>query len=36
MNRVYTTLALLLITLLMPPAAFADFRRTELKVQGMD
>ena len=36
MNRVYTTAAALLITLLIPSAGFADFRRIELKVQGMD
>jgi hypothetical protein len=36
MNRVYTTAAALLITLLIPSAAVADFRRIELRVQGMD
>ena len=36
MNRVYTTAAALLIALLIPSAAFADFRHIELKVQGMD
>ena len=36
MNRIYTTAAALLITLLIPSVTFADFRRIELKVQGMD
>ena len=36
MNRVYRAAAALLITLLMPSAAFADFRRIELKILGMD
>ena len=36
MNRVYTTAAALLITLMVPSAALADFRRIELKILGMD
>lgn len=36
MNRVYTTAAALLITVMVPSAAFADFRRVELKILGMD
>ena len=36
MNRIYRTAAALIMTLLLPSAAFADLRRVELKVLGMD
>ena len=36
MNRIHKTAAALLIALLIPSAAFADFRRIELKILGMD
>jgi hypothetical protein len=36
MSRVYTTAAALLVMLLIPSIGFADFRRIELKIQGMD
>jgi hypothetical protein len=36
MNRIYRTAVTLLMTLLIPAAASADFRRIELKIMGMD
>lgn len=36
MSQMYRTAAALVLTLLLPSAAFADLRRVELKVLGMD
>jgi hypothetical protein len=36
MNRLSRTAAALLLSLLIPSAAFAELRRIELKVLGMD
>ena len=36
MNRIARSAAALLLSLLMPSAVFADLRRVELKVLGMD
>jgi hypothetical protein len=36
MDRLSRVAAALLLTLLIPSAALADFRRVELKVLGMD
>jgi hypothetical protein len=36
MNRLGCTAAALMLALLIPSAASADFRRVELKVLGMD
>ena len=36
MNRIARTAALLSLSLLIPSAAFAELRRVELKVLGMD
>jgi hypothetical protein len=36
MNRINRTAAALALTLLLPSTAFADLRRVELKVLGMD
>ena len=36
MNRVWRSAAALLLSLLIPSAAFAELRRVELKVLGMD
>jgi hypothetical protein len=36
MNRLSHTAAALMFALLIPSAAFADLRRVELKVLGMD
>jgi hypothetical protein len=36
MNRMTRSAAALLLSLLLPSAAFAELRRVELKVLGMD
>jgi hypothetical protein len=36
MNRIYRTAAALLMVLTIPTAAFAELRRVELKILGMD
>lgn len=36
MNRITRSAAALLLSLLIPSAAFAELRRVELKVLGMD
>jgi hypothetical protein len=36
MNHLYKSTAALLITLLIPSAAFAEFRSIELKILGLD
>jgi hypothetical protein len=36
MNRISRTAAAVAFTLLLPSAAFADLRRVDLKVLGMD
>jgi hypothetical protein len=36
MNGISRTAAVLALTLLIPSAAFADLRRVDLKVLGMD
>ena len=36
MNRIGRSAAALLLSLLIPSAAFAELRRVELKVLGMD
>jgi hypothetical protein len=36
MNRVYQTVATLVMLLLFPSTASAEFRRIELKILGMD
>ena len=36
MNRVFRSAAALSLALLIPSAAFAELRRVELKVLGMD